>query len=55
MAMMHNSVKDINFDLYSEKGYPSPPIRSVTEALPISDADLHSEIDYPSASMKSRT
>ena len=55
MAMMYNSVKDMHTDLYSETGYPSPPIWSQTEALPITDTELHSERGYPSAPFKSQT
>ena len=44
MQKMYYSVKDIQPDLYSETGYPSPPIRSRYEALPITDIESHSEI-----------
>ena len=49
MAMMYYSVKDIHTDLYSERGYPIPSLRSRTEALLITDTELHSEIGYSSA------
>ena len=43
-----------NTELYSETGYPSTPIRSRTEALPIIDI-AHSETGYPSTPIRSRT
>ena len=54
MAMMYYLMKNVHTDLYSETGYPISPIRSRTEALPITDTELHSKIGYPSTLIRSR-